>query len=267
MTQRLIAVDDITGKKSLIAVPSGGGIDPDVQIFTASGTWTKPADCKQVRVILIGGGGGGGSGSYGTTGEQCGGGGGSGGQLVIHELVALDLAATVAVTIGSGGAGGVTVSTNNYNGKDGAPGTSSTFGALLTALGGKSGFGGAKFKSGRLAFAFGEGGSARPGGVKGGSGKVTAGEASADTVLSPSSGGAGAGIITTSQAGGAGGTSSGSLGGSGGSGGYSRATGAGDSGIAGSNYGAGGGGGGASKGTASGAGGNGASGYCVVVSY
>lgn len=265
MADKLIAVDDQTGKKRLIAVPSG--IDPDVQTFAGDGTWTKPANCKQVRVILIGGGGGGGSGMYGTTGSQCGGGGGSGGQYVVKDFVASALTATVSVTVGTGGAGGVAVSTNGYNGKDGADGGTTSFGTYAKALGGKRGFGGARFKTGRADFFVGIGGDAHAFGSRGGHSKIGIGDTAADTINVPSSGGGGGGIATTAQGGGTGGVAQIGPGGSGGAGGFSRATGAGDSGIAGSTYGGGGGGGGASKGTASGAGGNGAAGVCIVVSY
>lgn len=54
---------------------------PNIQFFTASGTWTKPLnpDYKEVEVWCIGGGQGGGSGRRGAAGTiRCGGGGGGG---------------------------------------------------------------------------------------------------------------------------------------------------------------------------------------------
>lgn len=262
MAERIIAVDDQTGKKRLIALPSGGGIDPDVQSFTADGTWTKPADCKQVRVILIGGGGGGGSGMYGTSGEQCGGGGGAGGELFVQELVASDLSATVSVTVGQGGSGGASVSTNNYNGKDGANGGDTLFGSHAKAQGGLGGKGGARYKIGRIDFLTGLAGN-----LSAGKASLAIAEDAISTIYAPASGGAGGSISASEQGGGLGGTVSIGPGGNGGSGGYSRSSNTGDSGVDGSANGGGGGGGGASKGSASGAGGSGARGICIVIAY
>ena len=96
-------------------------------VFTANGTWTKPAGCKRIEVLVVGGGGGGGaSGSSNTVG----GGGGGGGGGVIHFANAEALT-TVAVVAGLGGAGGV--------GSAGSTGGTSSFGALASATGGAGG--------------------------------------------------------------------------------------------------------------------------------
>lgn len=103
----------------------------DEQIFTASGTWTKPAGYSPDALVLIeawGGGGGGGR----DSGAPFGGGGGGGGYTQRWMRLA-DLPATVAVTIGAGGAG-----RTGSNG-DGSTGGNSTFGAFLTAYGGGGG--------------------------------------------------------------------------------------------------------------------------------
>jgi hypothetical protein len=115
----------------------------DVQTFTTNGTWTKPVNSTQVRVLAIGGGGGGGSGCKGAAGTNRNGGtgGGKGGYLDM-TLRASDLTSTVAVTVGSGGTGGASQTTNTTPGISGVAGDNTTFGTYLTAFGGYGGVGG-----------------------------------------------------------------------------------------------------------------------------
>lgn len=88
------------------------------QTFTASGTWTKPAGIRYVRVQLVGGGGGGGG-----HGES----GGAGGYS--EKIIDVRNIASVAVTIGTGGAG-----TTYHNA--GGNGTTTSFGSHLSGGGG-----------------------------------------------------------------------------------------------------------------------------------
>lgn len=116
-------------------------LDPNTQLFTASGIWTKPADCQWVRVILVGGGGGGGGGrrSNNITADRPGGGvGGGGGGLSFLDVPAGLLPSTVTVTIGAGGTGGAGATTANSSGSAGGTGGTSTFGEFLSATGGTS---------------------------------------------------------------------------------------------------------------------------------
>lgn len=106
----------------------------NLQTFTASGTWTKPDAAQFVFVEQWGGGGGGGA---NTASSQIG--GGSGGEYVCKWFLASDLAGTVTVTIGAGGAGGA-AGTN-----PGSAGGTTTFGALLSSIGGNPGTSGAVF--------------------------------------------------------------------------------------------------------------------------
>jgi hypothetical protein len=122
---------------------SGLRVEPDLQTFTADGTWTKPAgapDDALVFVQLWGGGGGGGGNDASTNNARAGGGGG-GYNFGWFRLG--DLASTVAVTVGLGGAA------------ENAGGTSS-FGTHISAFGG--GYGGRNNSSTAKAASGGAGG-------------------------------------------------------------------------------------------------------------
>src|SRR6185503_9262175 len=99
----------------------------DVQAFTASGTWTKPAQGRLALVQIIGAGGGGSRRSAGH-----GSGGGPGGYVEIL-LQLSSLGATETVTIGAGGA---VQTTDNTNGN---PGGITSFGSHFTMYGGRGG--------------------------------------------------------------------------------------------------------------------------------
>jgi len=99
----------------------------DVVTFLASGTWTKDAGLKRIRVQAWGGGG-----SGGARNTDHGGGGGGGG-YADHWFEASELGATETVTIGAGGAG----ASRGFK-----VGGNTTFGTLLTAWGGGGGLGG-----------------------------------------------------------------------------------------------------------------------------
>lgn len=107
-------------------------------VFTASGTYTKPAGLKRVKVTVVGGGGGSGgakelnsSAGY----SQAGGGGGAASKVI----EAASLGATETVTVGVGGSSGASTPAAG-----GAGGTSS-FGAHCSATGGAGGIAGNDF--------------------------------------------------------------------------------------------------------------------------
>lgn len=100
---------------------------PNQQVFTASGTWNKPANARWVHVRCQGAGGGGGGTGATAASETALGAGGGGGGYAESILAASALGATETVTIGAGG----TVTA----GAAGSAGGNSSFGAHVVANG------------------------------------------------------------------------------------------------------------------------------------
>jgi len=84
---------------AISSLASSGGLQPYEQLFTSSGTWTKPSGVKNVEVEIVGGANG-----YNSSGYYGGGGG------YWKGLVDVTGVGAVTVTVGSGGV------TNGYGG-------------------------------------------------------------------------------------------------------------------------------------------------------
>ncbi|HCN5082067.1 TPA: phage tail protein [Escherichia coli] len=101
----------------------------NTRVFTSSGTYTPTSGTKRIRVTITGGGGGGGGCKAISNNETFfGAGGGAGGTVITTLILTKD---SYPVTIGAGGAGGVSA-TNGLKGGD------SSFGSVI-APGGEGG--------------------------------------------------------------------------------------------------------------------------------
>lgn len=107
------------------------------QIFTTAGvyTYTPTANMSYCIVEAVGAGGGGGGATAPGGPVVSPGGGGGAGEYVKSIFTAADIAGSQTVTIGAGGIGGA------IGENDGATGGNTTFGALMTAVGGVGGDG------------------------------------------------------------------------------------------------------------------------------
>jgi hypothetical protein len=284
---------------------TGATISPQIDIYTGSTTWTKPANAKQVIVECVSGGGGGGYGGKGAAGTALygGAGGGAGG----YSRVLIDASelteASYTVTVGSGGNGGI-----------GATLTNATLGTFTRFIGAVQGQLAGANAGGTVA---GNGGGSLPSSGSGGSPTANAGGASNITTtggsgtgsgFAPTSGGAGGGLTAAAVVGSSSGIFGGGSGGNnaivtlissggaassvangvsatstaartlsslvingcggGGGGACSFATGSGGNGANGTGYGSGGGGGGSTIGSGDRSnGGNGTPGVMVITTY
>jgi hypothetical protein len=120
-----------------VPTPTGTTINWQLDEFTATGTYTKPAQAVLVEVVIIGAGGGAASGSRLPTGQATRGGSPGGpGVAGWASFNANAVPSSVAVTIGVAGTGGAAVTFDSTNGASGGSGGTTSFGSLISVLGG-----------------------------------------------------------------------------------------------------------------------------------
>jgi len=114
-----------------VPVPTGIGGFKSVQTFESDGTWTRPSGITLIKIITLGAGGGG-QGSGNAGGTRCAAGAGAYSELLLDVTII----PSIAVTVGTGGNGGVGQAATNT---PGANGGASSFGAHTSCDGGRGG--------------------------------------------------------------------------------------------------------------------------------
>ena len=146
------------GTKWVCLGATGTVLKMNIQVFTASGTYTPSAGLQWAIVDCCGGGGGGGAAAatYPAGVGGGGGGGGGAGARTVALFSAAQIGASRAVVIGAGARGGFTSETNAPSGGN------TTFGGTLVIAPG--GLGGMIFSSANFGYA---GGPVAPGSSSG----------------------------------------------------------------------------------------------------
>ncbi len=141
---RIYARDNGSGRTDLYWKDSSGteqiaraGVNQ--QVFTSSGTWTKP-EIGTLAFVEAWGAGGGGGGALGNLAFPGAGTGGGGGCYASRLLVLASLSSSISVSVGAGGVAGVA---DSVSPTDGSAGGTSSFGSHLAAYGGGGGHSGA----------------------------------------------------------------------------------------------------------------------------
>jgi hypothetical protein len=133
-TDLVAAIGAVTA--AIQGLPSLAKIPPNVQVFTASDTYTPTEGLVACRIRMQApGGGSGGADGAGTEGSGVASGGGGGGEYAEGWFTAASIGASQAVTIGARGTAG-----SDTGGNGGTGGTTSV-GSLITCVGGTGGTG------------------------------------------------------------------------------------------------------------------------------
>jgi len=96
--------------------PAAAGLQPYEQVFTTSGTWTKPIGVKTIELTLVGGG---------AAGQESVIGGGGGGY--VKTIIDVSTVTSAAVTIGAGGTFSTTASAVGGGTSSFVPNTGTSF--------------------------------------------------------------------------------------------------------------------------------------------